>query len=642
MSRINSLAELEEFRKGILSKRDPNKPCITLCSGSACHASGSEEVAAIIEEEIKKQGLSSSVDFRKTGCHGFCERGPIIVIHPEEICYLQIEPKDVPEILSQTIKQKKVIERLLYTDPGANEKIIHESEIPFYKYQERLVFGSNGNIDPKRIDDYLAIGGYSALAKVLFRMTSEEVLSEVKKSNLRGRGGGGFPAGSKWEGSRNALGEIKYVIVNADEGDPGAYMDRALLEGNPHSVLEGLTIGAYVIGSHEGYIYVRQEYPLAVENVNIAIKQAQEYGLLGENILGSGFDFTVDVHQGAGAFVCGESTALMTALEGRAGEPRPKYVRSNVVGLWGRPSVLNNVETWANVPLIINNGADWFAQLGTENSKGTKIFSLVGKITNTGLVEVPMGMTLRDIIYKIGGGIPGGKRFKAVQTGGPSGGCIPEELLDLEVGFDELTKAGSMMGSGGMIVMDEDTCMVDVARYFLDFLTDESCGKCVPCREGMRQMLKILTNITQGKGKEGDIELLEELSETAGDASLCALGRTAPNPFLSTLRYFRDEYEAHIKEKRCPALSCKELIAYHIDPDKCQACMICLKQCPAEAIAGGKNRIHVIDQEKCTKCGTCFEVCPPRFGAVQKISGEPVPAPIPEEARTIIRESKQK
>jgi len=642
MSRINSPAELEEFRKGILSKRDPNKPCITLCSGSACHASGSKEVAASIEEEIEKQGLSGSVDFRKTGCHGFCERGPIIVIHPKEICYLQIEPKDVPEIVSQTIKENKVVERLLYTDPGTNEKITHESDIPFYKYQERLVFGSNGNIDPKSIDDYLAIGGYSALAKVLFRMTSEEVLEEVKKSNLRGRGGGGFPAGSKWEGSRNALGEIKYVIVNADEGDPGAYMDRALLEGNPHSVLEGLTIGAYVIGSHEGYIYVRQEYPLAVENVNIAIKQAEEYGLLGKNILGSGFDFMVKVHQGAGAFVCGESTALMTALEGRAGEPRPKYVRSNVVGLWGRPSVLNNVETWANVPLIINNGADWFAQLGTESSKGTKIFSLVGKITNTGLVEVPMGMTLRDIIYKIGGGIPGGKRFKAVQTGGPSGGCIPEELLDLEVGFDELTKAGSMMGSGGMIVMDEDTCMVDVARYFLDFLTDESCGKCVPCREGMRQMLKILTNITHGKGKKGDIELLEELSEVASEASLCALGRTAPNPFLSTLRYFRDEYEAHIKEKRCPALSCKELIAYHIAPDKCQACMTCLKKCPAEAITGGKNRIHVIDQEKCTKCGTCFEVCPPRFGSVQKISGEPVPAPIPEEARTIIRESKQK
>jgi NADH-quinone oxidoreductase subunit F len=641
MPRINSPADLEELRKGILSTRDPNKPCITLCSGSACNASGSVEVAASIEEEIKKQGLSTEVDIRKTGCHGFCERGPIIVIHPDEICYFQIEPKDVPEIVSQTIKEKKVIERLLYIDPSTNEKIIHESEIPFYKNQKRLVFGSNGNIDPKNIDDYLAIGGYAALAKALSGMTSEQVLGEVKKSNLRGRGGGGFPAGSKWEGSRNAPGEIKYVIVNADEGDPGAYMDRSLLEGNPHSVLEGLTIGAYAVGSHEGYIYVRQEYPLAVENVNMAIKQAEEYGFLGRNILGSGFDFIVKVHKGAGAFVCGESTALMTALEGRAGEPRPKYIRSNIVGLWGRPSVLNNVETWANVPLIINKGADWFAQFGTERSKGTKIFSLVGKIINTGLVEVPMGTPLRDIIFKIGGGIPGGKRFKAVQTGGPSGGCIPEELLDLEVGFDELTKAGSMMGSGGMIVMDEDTCMVDVARYFLDFLTDESCGKCVPCREGMRQMLKILTNITQGKGKEGDIELLEELSETAIEASLCALGKSSPNPFLSTLKYFRNEYEAHVKEKRCPALSCKELIAYHIDPDKCKACMICLRQCPSEAIVGGKNQIHVIDQEKCTKCGTCFEVCPPRFRSVRKISGEPVPPPIPEEARIIVRESKQ-
>ena len=642
MSRINSPAELEEFRKGLLSKRDPNKPCITLCSGSACHASGSAEVATSLEAEIKKQGLSAEVDLRRTGCHGFCERGPIIVIHPEEICYFQIEPKDVPEIISQTIKEKKVIERLLYTDPNTNEKIIHESEIPFYKNQKRLVFGSNGSIDPKSIDDYLAIGGYSALAKVLSGMSSEQVLEEVKKSNLRGRGGGGFPAGRKWEGSRNAPEKIKYVIVNADEGDPGAYMDRALLEGNPHAILEGLTIGAYAIGSHEGYIYVRQEYPLAVENVNIAIKQAEAYGFLGKNILGSGFDFIVKVHQGAGAFVCGESTALMTALEGRAGEPRPKYIRSNIKGLWDKPSVLNNVETWANVPLIINKGADWFTQFGTAGSKGTKIFSLVGKITNTGLVEVPMGTPLKDIIYKIGGGIPGGKRFKAVQTGGPSGGCIPEELLDLEVGFDELTQAGSMMGSGGMIVMDEDTCMVDVSRYFINFLTDESCGKCVPCREGLRQMLKILTNITVGKGREGDIELLEELSETAKEAALCALGKSAPNPFLSTLRYFRDEYEAHIKEKRCPALSCKELIAYHIDPAKCQACMICLKKCPAEAIVGGKNQIHVVDQERCTKCGTCFEACPPRFGAVKKISGEPVPSPIPEEDRIIIRKSKEK
>ncbi len=642
MARINSPAELDALRKGILSKRDPNKPCITLCSGSACHASGSKEVAASIEEEIDKQGLGVEVEFRRTGCHGFCERGPIIVIHPEEICYFQIKPEDVPEIVSQTIKDKKVVERLLYTDPDTNEKIVHEYDIPFYKYQERLVFGSNGSVDPKNIDDYLAIGGYSALAKALSGMAPDQVLQEVKKANLRGRGGGGFPAGRKWEGSRDAPGDVKYVIVNADEGDPGAYMDRSLLEGNPHAVLEGLTIGAYAVGSHEGYIYVRQEYPLAVENVFIAIKQAEDHGLLGRNILGTGFDFTVIVHQGAGAFVCGESTALMTALEGRAGEPRPKYIRSNIVGLWGRPSVLNNVETWANVPLIINKGADWFTQYGTESSKGTKIFSLVGKITNTGLVEVPMGTPLRDIIYKIGGGIPGGKRFKAVQTGGPSGGCIPEHLLDLPVGFDELTQAGSMMGSGGMIVMDENTCMVDVARYFLSFLTDESCGKCVPCREGMRQMLKILTNITQGKGKEGDIELLEQLSETAMEAALCALGKSSPNPFLSTLKYFREEYDAHIKEKRCPALSCKELIAYHIDPEKCRACMLCLRKCPSEAIIGGKNKIHVIDQEKCTKCGTCFEVCPPRFAAVKKISGEPVPSPIPEEARTIARETKQK
>ena len=412
-------------------------------------------------------------------------------------------------------------------------------------------------------------------------------------------------------------------------------MDRALLEGNPHSILEGLIIGGYAIGAQEGYVYVRQEYPLAVININLAIKQAEQYGLLGKNILGSGFDFVVKVHQGAGAFVCGESTALMTALEGRVGEPRPKYVRSNIKGLWEKPSVLNNVETWANIPLIINNGAEWFTQIGTEGSKGTKIFSLVGKITNTGLVEIPMGMTLLDIIYKIGGGIPGGKKFKAVQTGGPSGGCIPEDQLDLEVGFDELTKAGSMMGSGGMIVMDEDTCMVDVARYFINFLTDESCGKCIPCREGLRQMNKILTNITLGKGKEGDIELLEVLSETAMEASLCALGKSAPNPFLSTLQYFRHEYEAHIKDKKCPSLYCKELIKYHIDTDKCKACMICLKKCPVDAIDGDKKKIHIIDQEKCTNCGTCFEVCPSKFGAVIKISGEALPSPILEEERML-------
>jgi NADP-reducing hydrogenase subunit HndC len=642
MPRINSPDELAKVRQEISSRRDPQQPCISICAGAGCLASGAGEVIAAFQAEIEAQGLQTEVNTKGTGCPGFCERGPVVVIYPEEICYLQVKPEDVGEIVSQTIKEKKVVERLLYVDPSTGEKATHEFDIPFYKNQERIILGSNIKIDPKTIDDYLAIGGYSALTKVLFQMSSEQVLEEVKKSNLRGRGGGGFPAGRKWEGSRNAPEEIKYVIVNADEGDPGAFMDRALLEGNPHSILEGLIIGAYAVGSHEGYIYVRQEYPLAVENITIAIRQAEEYGFLGKNILGSGFDFIVKVHQGAGAFVCGESTALMTALEGRAGEPRPKYIRSNIKGLWDRPSVLNNVETWANVPLIINKGADWFRQFGTEGSKGTKIFSLVGKINNTGLVEVPMGMTLRDIIYNIGGGIPGGKRFKAVQTGGPSGGCIPGELLDLEVGFDELTKAGSMMGSGGMIVLDEDNCMVDVARYFLDFLTDESCGKCVPCREGIRQMLKILTNITKGDGKEGDIELLEELSGLAGEAALCALGKSAPNPFLSTLRYFRDEYEAHIKEKRCPALSCKELISFHIEPDKCKACMICLRQCPSDAIVGGKNRIHVIDQEKCTKCGTCFEVCPSRFGAVKKLSGVPVPPPIPEEARIIVRESKQK
>jgi NADH-quinone oxidoreductase subunit F len=642
LKRKDSPEELENFRQEILSKRDPDTPCISICAGAGCIASGADEVIAAFKAEIEKQGLKNHVDTKGTGCPGFCERGPVVVIYPEEICYLGVTAEDVPDIISQTIKEKKVVDRLLFTDPATGEKAIHESDISFYKNQERNVICNNIKIDSKSIDDYLVLDGYSALSKALARMTSEEVVEEVKKSNLRGRGGAGFPAGRKWEGSRNAPEPIKYVIVNADEGDPGAFMDRALLEGNPHSILEGLIIGGYAIGSHEGYIYVRQEYPLAVENITLAIQQAEAYGLLGKNILGSGFDFKVFVHQGAGAFVCGESTALMTALEGRVGEPRPKYVRSNIKGLWGRPSVLNNVETWANVPLIINKGADWFTQIGTEGSKGTKIFSLVGKITNTGLVEVPMGMTLKDIIYKIGGGIPDGKKFKAVQTGGPSGGCIPEEQLDLQVGFDELTQAGSMMGSGGMIVMDEDTCMVDVARYFINFLTDESCGKCVPCREGLRQMHRILTNITLGRGKQGDIELLEDLSETAIEASLCALGKSAPNPFLSTLRYFRDEYEAHIKEKRCPALSCKELIAYYIDPDKCKACMICARKCPADAIDGGKKKIHIVDQEKCTKCGTCLEVCPSRFDAVKKISGEPVPSPVPEEARIIIRKTPER
>ena len=631
---LASPEELEALRQDLLAQRDPSVPCIAVCAGAGCLACGARDVIAAFEAAIESQALQAKVIIKGTGCPGFCERGSVVVIYPEETCYLQVTPADAPEIVA-AMGEHKVVERLLYLDPATGERAVRESDIPFYQHQERLILSSNIKLDSKSIDDYLAIGGYSALAKALTKMSAAEVLDEVKASNLRGRSGAGFPAGRKWEGSRDAPGEVRYVIVNADEGDPGAFMDRALLEGNPHSILEGLIIGGFTIGAKEGYIYVRQEYPLAVVNINLAIEKAREYGLLGKNILGSGFDFDVFVHKGAGAFVCGESTALMTALEGRVGEPRPKYVRSNVKGLWGKPSVLNNVETWANIPLIVNRGADWFTSIGTEGSKGTKIFSLVGKIKNTGLVEVPMGITLKEIIYGIGGGIPDGKKFKAVQTGGPSGGCIPEELLHLEVDFDELTKAGSMMGSGGMIVMDEDNCMVDVARYFINFLTEESCGKCVPCREGLRQMHRILTNICEGRGQEGDIETLEELSEVAMEASLCALGQSAPNPFLSTLRYFREEYEVHIREKRCTALSCKELIRYYIDPEKCSACLICMRKCPSQGIEGGKKQIHVIDQDKCDRCGVCFDVCPDRFDAVVRISGEEVPEPLPESERAL-------
>jgi NADH:ubiquinone oxidoreductase subunit F (NADH-binding)/(2Fe-2S) ferredoxin/ferredoxin len=641
MPRINSPAELEACRKDIVSQRDPDKPCIAICTGTGCLALGAAKVVAALREEINKQGQESKidlkVDLRETGCPGFCERGPVIVIYPKEICYLQVQPGDAAEIISQTILGNKVIDRLLYVDPMTGEKSVCESEIPFYKNQMRLLIGNNIRLDPKSIEDYLSLGGYSALSKALFQMKPEQVVGLVKDSKLRGRGGAGFPAGNKWEFARNSPGETKYVVVNADEGDPGAFMDRALLEGNPHAVLEGFAIGAYAMGAHEGYFYVRQEYPLAVENITLAIKQAEEYGLLGKNVLGSGFDFTVKVHRGAGAFVCGEETALLRSLEGKPGEPKARPPYPAVKGLWDKPTNINNVETWANIPLIVNNGAEFLTAIGTEGSKGTKIFSLVGKVKNTGLVEVPMGITLKNIIYQVGGGIPGDKKFKAVQTGGPSGGCIPEQFLDMGVDFDELAKVGAIMGSGGMIVMDEDTCMIDVAKYFLNFLTDESCGKCTPCREGIRQMLKIMTNISEGRGKEGDVELLEMLAETTRDASLCALGGSAPNPVLSTIRYFKEEYEAHIKEKRCPAFVCKELIAFYIDPEKCKACMICLRKCPADAITGGKNRIHVIDQEKCTNCGTCFEVCPSQFEAVRRLSGEPVPPPVSEEARILKR-----
>jgi len=611
---LSSPSELENLRQSILQKRDPTRLCVTICAGTGCRASGAEAVIQAFKDEIEKREIQVNVELKETCCHGFCERGPIVVIRPKRIFYQRVKPKDIPEIISETVLNGNIIERLLYVDPATNEKITYEPDVPFYNRQTRNIFSANEEIDPTEIEDSIAIGGYSALSKVLFHMSPKEVISEIKKSGLRGRGGGGFPTGRKWDSCRDAKGATKYVICNADEGDPGAYMDRSLLEGNPHSILEGMIIGAYAIGSHQGYIYVRNEYPLAVRNAGIAIEQAMDYGLLGKDILGSGFDFTVSISRGGGAFVCGESSALMASLEGKIGEPRAKYTHMSEKGLWDRPSLLNNVKTWANVPLIINKGADWYSQIGTKGSKGTMIFSLVGKINNTGLVEVPMGITLREMIYDIGGGAPGGKRFKAVQTGGPSGGCIPEQYLDTPVDFDELTKLGSMMGSGGMIVMDEDTCMVDTANYFIAFLEGESCGKCVPCREGLKRMREILTDITKGKGKEGDIELLQRLATILQEGSLCALGTSAANPVLTTIRYFRDEYEAHISDKKCPSGVCVELIQYFIDSEKCEGCLRCLRACPQGAISGEKRKPHVIDQSKCIKCGACTEVC--KFGAI--------------------------
>ena len=608
-NRLGSPQELEALRESIIKSRDPSQTCIVVCGGTGCLALGAEDVIAGFRRELRKQRLESKISLRITGCPGFCERGPLVVIKPENILYQQVRGEDVAEIVSETVKGK-IVDRLLYTDPDTGQKITYESDVPFYKKQKRLLLGDNSNIDPTIIEDYLALGGYAALSRVLFEMSPEAIVSEVKKAGLRGRGGGGFPAANKWETCRNAKGDTRYVICNCDEGDPGAFMDRSLMEGNPHSVLEGMIIGAYAIGGHQGYIYVRNEYPLAVKNARIAIEQAEKLGLLGKDILGSGFDFSVKISRGGGAFVCGESTALMASLEGRVGEPRAKYVHTSEKGLWEQPTNLNNVETWANVPLIIKNGADWYGKIGSQGSKGTKIFSLVGKINNTGLIEVPMGVALKDIIYGIGGGIPDGKKFKAVQTGGPSGGCIPEKLLNLPVDFDELDKAGSMMGSGGMIIMDENTCMVDIAKYFVNFLEGESCGKCLPCREGLKRMSQILTDITEGRGKEGDIELLERLSAALIDTSLCALGSTAPNPVLTTLRYFRDEYKAHIKDRRCPAGVCKELVTYSIDEEKCPGCGLCVKACPSEAIIDmGKKKPVVLDQEKCIKCGACYDVC---------------------------------
>lgn len=613
-SHIERISDLQSLRRSLKKSRDGNKSCITICAGTGCQATGALEVVEKFRQEIRDHHLEEKIEVRASGCHGFCERGPLVVIRPQTICYTNVETKDIPEILADTVLEGKVIDRLLYQNPITKEKIVHEQDIPFYKFQQRLVFGNNGEIDPTQIDDYIAIGGYQGLEKVLSDMKPEEVIGTIKKSGLRGRGGGGFPTGAKWEACRKAEGKEKFVICNADEGDPGAYMDRSLLEGNPHRVIEGMLIGAYAIGSEEGYVYVRNEYPLAVSNLKHAIEQAKDYGLLGKNVLGSDLTFTIKINRGGGAFVCGESTALMASLEGRVGEPRAKYIHTVEHGLWDQPTNLNNVETWANVPIIINRGVDWYTSIGTAGSKGTKIFSLVGKINNTGLVEVPMGITLRQIVYDIGGGIPGGKRFKAIQTGGPSGGCIPESLLDLPVDFDRLQEAGSMMGSGGMIVMDEENCMVDMARYFVRFLQEESCGKCTPCREGLQQMGEILNRICDGNGRDGDIKLLQDLSQVMIDTSLCGLGLTAPNPVLSTIRSFGDEYEAHIKDKQCPAKFCKELISFSIDPEKCTGCAACLRVCPADAIAGEKKKPHQLDQDKCVKCRACYEAC--KFDAV--------------------------
>jgi NADH-quinone oxidoreductase subunit F len=591
-------------------------PCITVCGGTGCRVYGSEKVANAFRDELAKQNAQAVVDFdvKVTGCHGFCEQGPLVVIRPQNIMYARVSAKDVPEIVEKTIIQEEVIDRLLYTDPQSNEKIEREHDISFYKNQYRVILDLNGIIDPWEIEEYIAVGGYESLKTVLEAMPPPRVIEEVKNAGLRGRGGAGFPTGVKWELCYKQPGDTKYVICNADEGDPGAYMDRSIMEGNPHRVLEGMIIGAYAIGANKGYVYIRNEYPLAVKHLRRAIEQSEAFGFLGKNILDSGFDFSISIKLGSGAFVCGEETALMASIEGRIGEPRPRPPYPAESGLWGKPTNINNVKTWATVPIIIGRGADWYANIGTQSSKGTMIFSLVGNINNTGLVEVPMGITLRDLIFDIGGGIPNGKEFKAAQIGGPSGGCIPAQHLDIQIDYESLKSLGAIMGSGGLVVADEDVCMVDFARYFMSFTQEESCGKCVPCRVGTKAMLATLERICAGEGKPGDIEYLVELGEEIKKASLCGLGQTAPNPVLSTVRYFREEYEAHIRDHTCPSKVCKGLITYSVVQEKCTGCMVCLRNCAAEAIRGEKNKPHFIDAEICTRCGMCASVC--KFDAI--------------------------
>ena len=590
---------------------------VLVCGGTGCSSSGSAKLIELFEQKIEEYGLAKEVKVIRTGCFGLCEAGPVVIVYPDGTFYSRVKPENVEEIVSEHLLKGRKVEHLVYTDHATHEQNSEKAleDINFYKHQHRIALRNCGVIDPENIDEYLAMDGYRALEKALTTMTREQVIDEILKSGLRGRGGAGFPTGMKWKFAYNSVNDQKYVACNADEGDPGAFMDRSILEGDPHAVIEAMAIAGYAIGASEGYIYVRAEYPIAVKRLRVAIKQAEEYGLLGDNIFETGFNFHLFIRLGAGAFVCGEETALMHSIEGKRGEPTTRPPFPAVKGLFEKPTMLNNVETYANVAQIILHGADWYNAIGTEKSKGTKVFALGGKINNTGLVEVPMGTTLRTVIYDVGGGCPNGKKFKAVQTGGPSGGCLPESLLDTPVDYENLIAAGSMMGSGGMIVMDEDNCMVDIARFYMDFIVDESCGKCTPCRVGTKRMLEILQRIVDGKGEEGDIEKLEDLAKTIKNTALCGLGQTAANPVLSTLRFFRDEYEAHIKEKRCPAHHCKNLLQYKIT-DKCKGCTACARVCPAGAITGEIKQQHSIDPKKCLKCGACMEKC--RFGAIIK------------------------